>query len=101
MRKFFSIIGLTFILLFSWQKGKCQMPPQQKPSPSLVRNIEKSFSLTEKVRGEVGIWYKFKECHEVNGITHASLITKPFIICEGFDIMGDIDLIETYFQLNT
>ncbi len=42
-----------------------------------------------KVKAEIGVWYKTSSCANSN---HSNKITKPFIICEGFDVDGTNDL---------
>lgn len=40
----------------------------------------------DQIRGEYGVWYKTPGCSQKNGVSVANKITKPFIVCEGFDL---------------
>ncbi len=48
------------------------------------------------IDGQYGVWHKTTP-KEDNALTR---ITRPFIICEGFDVANDIEFIDLYEQLN-
>lgn len=61
-------------------------------------NIERYIPNTSfKVKGEVGVWYKMSNC---SNSSHDGKITKPLIICEGYDIGGSNDLFHLYHSMS-
>ncbi len=61
-----------------------------------VRSIKTYPAPLLSIDGQYGIWHKtgFKV------VADTSRITRPFIICEGFDVANDIEFIDLYEQLN-
>lgn len=94
MRNCNIIIAFIFLLLVV----NCQAQ-QLSNIPQLKKSIDADF-LLDQIKGEYGVWYKADICNQRNGINHSNKITKPFIVCEGFDILNDMTLTKLYGQLN-
>jgi triacylglycerol esterase/lipase EstA (alpha/beta hydrolase family) len=59
-------------------------------------NVERGIpGTTFKVRAQAGVWYK--TCSNSN---HSNKITKPYIVCEGFDPDGTNDLLTLYSSMS-
>ena len=65
-------------------------------SPILQRDIETNPSLLLKITGRYGVWYKKTDKQNFGG----DRITRPFIICEGFDVVNNLEFPDLYEQLN-
>jgi hypothetical protein len=68
-------------------------------NPDFIVNIQNDLPL-DQIRGEYGVWYKRNLCSYRNGLNHANKITKPFILCEGFDVTNGMKLTDIYGQTN-
>jgi hypothetical protein len=89
----FVVIGLIFLI-----RNYCQAQSLSN-IPQLVKTLNADLPL-DQIRGTYGVWYKADNCTNRNGINHSSKITKPFIICEGFDMANGMKLTDLYDQLN-